>query len=82
MSSTETTPDLEQGRMATCGGIHMNMAVVIGGPAIAAVLIGAGLIWATNVAADSAAAERKAELVAQGCADGSGEILRQPCQPD
>ena len=42
---------------------RLNMGLVIGGPAIAAVLIGAGLVWATNVAAETAAAERKAELV-------------------
>ena len=60
----------------------MNMGVVIGGPAIAAVLIAGGLVWATNLAAETAAAERKAEFVAQRCADEGAQTLAQPCQSD
>lgn len=48
--------------------MKMNMGVVVGGPAIAAVVIAGGLAWASNFAARTAAPDRGTGL-AHACAE-------------
>ena len=57
--------------------MNMKMGVVIGGPAIAAVVIAMGLAWATNLAAETAAPGR--EVLAQRCSEGGPGPGEQPC---
>ena len=57
--------------------MKMNMGVVVGGPAIAAVVIAGGLALATNLAARTAAPDGAAAL-AQACAGQTGDSAGVP----
>ena len=59
----------------------MNMTVAVGGPAVAAVLIAAGLIGATRLTAATAASTLEAERHSQRCDEQRRAATRDPALP-